>query len=270
MKNRTCQVKLMKIRIMPVFCVSEPLTNRIYAQIRIVFLIFLLIPVVDGNVCSGVKAQIIIIDPGHGGDDWGAVSMKGDREKDITLDISGRIAEKLHGRYNVFLTRTGDYALGITERAEFANQHQGEVFISIHTAGEFRHSADGITIWFFEGFTGEDGLETDPLFLQDGPKSLPAPWEEIQSLYKGRAQEFAKVMQFCISDDRVWNTRTNIPVRIMSCDLKLLEGISMPGIVVELMNLKNPEEHEIFMSQEARNRLAIMIAQAVRDFFQNH
>jgi N-acetylmuramoyl-L-alanine amidase len=75
---------------------------------------------------------MIFIDPGHGGADPGAIG-NGLREKDLTLDISNRVAQRLreHG-FSVMMTRTTDTYVGLSERAQMANQAGANYFLSIH------------------------------------------------------------------------------------------------------------------------------------------
>jgi len=82
----------------------------------------------------GLDVQTIVIDPGHGGRDPGAIGVMGTREKDIVFDIANRLRAKLmqSGRYNVILTRDGDTTMSLAERVEFANAGRTDLFISLH------------------------------------------------------------------------------------------------------------------------------------------
>jgi N-acetylmuramoyl-L-alanine amidase len=81
-----------------------------------------------------LKVQTIVIDPGHGGRDPGAVGHGGLKEKDIALDIARRLRDKLlvAGNYRVLLTREDDSLVRLKERVAFAKQSQADLFISIH------------------------------------------------------------------------------------------------------------------------------------------
>jgi len=82
----------------------------------------------------GLNVQTIVIDPGHGGRDPGAIGAMGTKEKDIVLDIALGLRDKLRkeGRYNVMLTREGDATMSLNERVEFANSGTTDLFISLH------------------------------------------------------------------------------------------------------------------------------------------
>ena len=94
-----------------------------------------------GELIKKVKAQpliyeekVIVIDPGHGGRDPGAIGRGGLREKDINLAVARKVAEFLRrdGRFRVILTRDGDYWVSLSKRAEIALKNRADLFISIH------------------------------------------------------------------------------------------------------------------------------------------
>ena len=82
----------------------------------------------------GLKVKKILIDPGHGGEDLGAVGKLGTKEKDITLDIARKLRERLrkHQGYQILMTREEDVTLLLEDRIEFANYCGADLFISIH------------------------------------------------------------------------------------------------------------------------------------------
>ena len=82
----------------------------------------------------GIDVQTIVIDPGHGGKDPGAVGNQGTRESDIVLDIALRLRDQLmqSGRYRVLLTREIDTFMSLSDRVEFSNSNKADLFISLH------------------------------------------------------------------------------------------------------------------------------------------
>ncbi len=81
-----------------------------------------------------LQIKTIVIDPGHGGKDPGAVGKAGLAEKDVAFDVSRRLRQRLerHSGYRVLLTRERDVFLSLRERVDFANEHEADLFISIH------------------------------------------------------------------------------------------------------------------------------------------
>ena len=92
--------------------------------------------------------QTVVIDPGHGGKDPGAVGIGGLREKDVTLALAKAMRTSLEKRgFKVVLTRTGDRTLSLLERTASAEGARGDVFISLHANAARRKSVQGVEIY---------------------------------------------------------------------------------------------------------------------------
>lgn len=106
-------------------------------------------PAVSPQVrAAGSYKPVIVIDPGHGGDDSGATRY-GTVEKNVVLSFSLKLREKLNatGRYKVVMTRDTDTFIPLEERREFAERHQAALFMAIHADYTARASARGATIY---------------------------------------------------------------------------------------------------------------------------
>jgi N-acetylmuramoyl-L-alanine amidase len=101
----------------------------------------------------------IVIDPGHGGADPGAIGPGGTREADINLAVSSRLAALLiRQRHEVVLTRTGDVFLSLATRADLANSRKADAFVSIHCNAAVSPAAHGFEVWTSRGQTRADAL----------------------------------------------------------------------------------------------------------------
>jgi N-acetylmuramoyl-L-alanine amidase len=115
---------------------SEPMFNRAEA-INItpsqynVFLFKLPIPL---RKIFNLKVKLILIDPGHGGEDPGTIGRLGTKEKDITLDIAMNLRDRLkrHPGYQILMTREKDFTLSLNDRINIAKSCGADLFISIH------------------------------------------------------------------------------------------------------------------------------------------
>ncbi|MFT4570453.1 MAG: N-acetylmuramoyl-L-alanine amidase [Candidatus Binatia bacterium] len=94
----------------------------------------------------------IVIDPGHGGADPGALGPAGHREKDVTLAIAHKLAAKLRAGLGarVVLTRDGDATLTLAQRKDVANVREADLFISIHANASVRAEAEGIETYYLK------------------------------------------------------------------------------------------------------------------------
>ena len=111
------------------------------------------------QLALGVKR--IVIDPGHGGRDPGAIGhVRGVREKNVTLEIARRLARKIRQRLGceAILTRNTDTFLSLEERTAIANTRNADLFISVHTNANTRKACRGIETYFLNLATDEDAI----------------------------------------------------------------------------------------------------------------
>ncbi|MCM2676952.1 N-acetylmuramoyl-L-alanine amidase [Alkalicoccobacillus plakortidis] len=112
----------------------------------------------DGARANSVSGQTIVIDPGHGGNDPGAVA-NGLQEKDVVLDVGQRAAEKLRSSgANVIMTRSTDEFIELEERAAIANRAGADIFVSIHANAAAATSASGTESYHFPTSTNGQRL----------------------------------------------------------------------------------------------------------------
>jgi len=94
----------------------------------------------------------IIIDPGHGGNDPGAIGINGRKEKDIVLSTSYYLAGVLsHAFHKVYFTRINDATVSLWSRGDFAKKNKGNLFISLHCNGFEKSSANGFEVFYQTG-----------------------------------------------------------------------------------------------------------------------
>jgi len=95
------------------------------------------------------KYRIIVIDPGHGGEDGGAVGPRGTREKDIVLSLAKKLKKYIDRRegFKAFLTREGDYFVPLEKRVEIAREYGADLFISLHTDANFNRRVRGASVY---------------------------------------------------------------------------------------------------------------------------
>jgi N-acetylmuramoyl-L-alanine amidase len=92
---------------------------------------------------------IVVVDPGHGGKDPGAVGAKGEREKDVVLSIAQLLAKRLKKEkgFDVKLVRNDDFFVPLRKRVEIARQHKADIFISVHADAAPRLTASGASVY---------------------------------------------------------------------------------------------------------------------------
>ena len=209
-----------------------------------------------------LRQKVVVIDPGHGSHDPGAVGPAGLAEKDVTLSVARKTKEILSRTYEVVLTREDDYMVDIIRRTEVANHHRADLFISIHAGGGFGHQAQGVVTFYHSPGTGPGSIpfrkERDS--WEVGEK--PLPWDEIQDKHRAKSQALAKLVHKHLL------AKLNPESRgIREAPLLVLQGADMPAILVEVGHLSHPAEEKNLRRPDVISATAEAICEAIREFF---
>ncbi len=131
-----------------------------------------------GPVGPDESIDRVIIDPGHGGTDYGAIGPKSTREKEIVLDIARRLAKLIRKDklFEVYMTRDKDNNVSLKERADMANKSKGDVFVSIHANASIKRGARGFQVFFLAPAKNDSAraaaqLENAPFLSEKGTRS---------------------------------------------------------------------------------------------------
>lgn len=191
--------------------------------------------------------QPVIIDPGHGGIDSGATGPLSLTEKKTTLLLSQLIQEQLPTETPSRLTRTADIMTPIDQRPGIANHYNGKLFVSIHT-GARNHPAREITIYHHQPVA-----ESAPINIK-----TRITWDEKHLRHAGKALASANLMAQAIT-----SRTSNYSVNVVQAPLRALVGIDMPGVLIEVGNLTDTAEKNIFLNHTELSDLAKIIASAI-------
>jgi len=224
------------------------------------------------------KTVHIILDPGHGGDDVGAIGVTGVYEKEITLAIAKKakkIIEETIPNVIVHLTREKDVFIGLKQRTDFANKLQGALFISIHcnAAPSKPHPANGFEVYVLRPGKTKDAIrvaerENASLSLEKN-KDVPKKLTEEQLIVATMAQSaFVK-----LSDKYAALLRKKIQKKsaladrgIAQAGFYVLVGASMPNILLETAFITNDNDEKYIVSEKGQRDMAEAIAESVKDY----
>jgi N-acetylmuramoyl-L-alanine amidase len=183
-------------------------------------------------------SKTIVIDPGHGGNDPGAVG-NGLQEKDVTLSVGKLTAEKLKQMgYDIHMTRTDDKYLALNERTDFAYSLSPGVFVSLHMNAYSNSSVDGTETYS----TGEATSLT--------------PTEKADSA------KLATFIQARLLDSIETNDRGT-----KEAEFYVIDKNYTRSVLVEMGFISNPEDANLFKTTEGNNKAAAAIAQGINDFY---
>jgi len=209
------------------------------------------------------RRKVIVIDPGHGGHDPGAVGPSGLAEKIVTLSIADKIKDTLFWTHEVHLTRNDDYRVDIEHRTALANHYCADIFLSIHAGGGFGHQARGTAIFYHHG----PGTGTGPMLPRQRNGSWetgekPVPWNSIHGTHAAKNKVLAKLIHKHLA-----GKLSPIDSGIRKAPCLVLQGADMPAILIEIGHLSHPAEEKELGRPEAISAAAQAICDAIKEFF---
>lgn len=207
----------------------------------------------------GLKLGKIVLDPGHGGHDFGTSSPNGDlHEKELVLDVAKRLGAILEDRLGseVVYTRTDDTFIPLEKRTEFANAQKADLFVSIHANSSRYPKVSGPETFFLNFNASNDAMDVAARENASSGKTI----FELQDLVKKIAlnekltesREFASKVQ--ASMDAISNVSRDRGVK--RAPFVVLIGAAMPSILTEIGFVTNPRECALLKKPEYRQKVA--------------
>lgn len=218
----------------------------------------------------GLKVQRVVLDPGHGGSEPGAVGRSGLREKTVVFDIAKRTRTLLEQQgFEVLLTRDRDKNVPLEERTAFANQKQADLFISIHANGHRSKRRNGIETFYLALATDNEVKETAAFENAVASKRLGELESILKSLSRSAYSQESKHLAELIQKSIVKTTkRRNRGVK--TAPFLVLVGANMPAVLVECGFISNRTEEGLLGSLSYRKKVAGAIAKAIHSYAQDN
>jgi N-acetylmuramoyl-L-alanine amidase len=219
----------------------------------------------------------IALDPGHGGEDPGAIGSSGSREKDIVLSIAKRLKGKLeqHPNIRVMLTRDGDYFVPLGTRVDKARKVQADLFVSIHADAFVQPSARGSSVF---------------VLSEKGASSSAARWlankeNDADNIGGANVQtqdkQLASVL-FDLSTTAQINDSLKLGKAVLGeigginrlhkgsveqAGFAVLKAPDIPSILIETAFISNPEEEARLKDNDYQDKLADAVVKGIRQYF---
>ncbi len=214
------------------------------------------------------KKICIIIDPGHGGKDPGAIGITGVREKKVVLSIGNKITRELkHKGYTVLMTRSTDVFIPLRSRTRYANKNNGSIFVSIHSNFSYNPRAKGFEIYYLSKSASDDearevaAYENKVIKLEKEQKK-DMLGEIIWSMMSNEFENESIVLGGFVSKYLKTITPPNgRPLK--HARFYVLYGATMPAILIEAGFLSNRIEEKRLNTSSYQNKLADKIADAI-------
>jgi N-acetylmuramoyl-L-alanine amidase len=222
------------------------------------------------------KDKIIVIDPGHGGEDPGAVGRLGTKEKKVVLEISKRLKDNLNKKkgYRAFLTRNGDYYVPFKKRMKIAREYGADLFISVHADAFRRRGARGSSVYCLSlrgasseaakilarnenladmiggSPNGESSDELDPIIL---------------NMFQTNTINSSKIFGTAVLRhlDRVNHVKFK---RVQEAPFIVLKLPEIPSLLVETAYISNPNEEKKLRNSRFQTDIARALTNSISEF----
>jgi N-acetylmuramoyl-L-alanine amidase len=237
----------------------------------------MLAPIVAAALALGATrapAFVVVVDPGHGGAQEGALSPAGDREKDVALEIARRIAARLRKEgAKVVLTRTGDIEVPLANRAAIATAIRADVFLSVHlnsmpTTEQRRHHA-GVETYFLSA-DATDATATAVAARENADRLAGEPELDpadpvaaiLSDLQDQDALSGSSRLAYAVHGELVSSLRAE-DRGVKQAPFYVLAGARMPAVLLEVGFISNEAEAARLRSAAHQEKIAAAVAEGV-------
>lgn len=254
-------------------------------HILLLLFAFAILGTADADAQKKGKEQfVLVIDPGHGGKDPGAIGRRGNKEKVINLNVSKAVGEMIKDKYpevKIIYTRSKDVYIPLMQRANIANRAKADLFISIHTNASKSRQARGC-----ETFTLGAGSNAEAKAAAKYENEVILQEENFEQVYNGfdpRSSESYIIFELLRSHDmeksvscaehiqRKMVTRSKLTNRgVSSAGFLVLHQTAMPSILVELGFISNPTEEKFLVSSSGQKALAKGIFEGFAGYYEDY
>ncbi len=224
------------------------------------------------------RLVIVALDPGHGGEDPGAIGPKGLREKDVVLSVALALRDKLNAQPNMraFLTRDADYFVPLADRVKKARRVQADLFISIHADAFTNPAARGASVfalsdrgatstaarWLASKENAADAVGGVNLRAANDPTVLRTLLEmsttaQVKDSLRAGSEVLGQL-------DRVAHLHK---ARVEQAGFAVLKAPDIPSILIETAFISNPEEERKLANAQYRQQLVDALLVGIKRYF---
>jgi len=222
----------------------------------------------------GLQVGRIVIDPGHGGKDKGAISPNGLFEKDVVLAIAKRLKKDMENTLGceVILTRTNDRFLSLEERTAMANAQKADLFISIHTNAHEDRNLHGTETYFLNLSNDKESARVAALENATTTRRI----SDLENILKDimlntKINESAKLAK-TVQSNLIRNLKKNYD-RVKDLGVKqapfyVLLGAEMPSVLIETAFITNKNEERRLLDKNFQRSLVAGISSGIGSYIQ--
>lgn len=225
--------------------------------------------------------KIVVIDPGHGGEDPGAVGPRKTMEKDVVLNIGIKIVDLLTRQKDVkaFLTRKGDYFIPLEQRVRMAREYGADLFLSLHADGSFNPQARGASVYCLS-LSGASDQAAKLLADKENMSNIlggallrPASLSRdpnLNQILLDLMQNNSMKESFRFADMALEAMREIHSLKFTSyrqANFVVLRAPDIPSVLIEVAYITNKEDERLLNQSEFQEKVAKNLTQAILQYF---
>lgn len=222
---------------------------------------------------SAGKEFKVVLDPGHGGADAGAVGPGGTLEKDLVLSVAKKAGGALEkSGVKVLYTRTDDTFVPLEDRTAFANKSGADVFVSIHANAARRKAAVGVETFFLSLDATDDEARMTAIYENAGasvPSKSGAESDEVREILVDLENNVAHHLSAMLAEtiqSRIFEAAGREDRGVKQAPFVVLYGAAMPAVLVEIGFVSNKAEEKRLASAKEQERIAASITEGITAF----
>jgi N-acetylmuramoyl-L-alanine amidase len=222
----------------------------------------------------GLGVKRIVIDPGHGGKDPGAMAF-GMKEKDIVLSIAKNVAGRLKDEYGyeVLLTRNSDTFLPLEERTAIANTQKADLFVSIHVNAHPDKSIGGVETFYLNLATNTEAMRVAARENATSTHNISDLQNILSDLMQNsKIQESSRLAEY-VNSSMVEELAKKFSVKnlgVKQAPFYVLIGAEMPAVLAEVSFITNPKESKLLQQKAYLQIIGQQIADGVAGYVDHH
>jgi N-acetylmuramoyl-L-alanine amidase len=225
--------------------------------------------------------KIVVIDPGHGGEDSGAVGPKRTMEKDIVLKVGQKLVHLLNQNKEIqaFLTRKGDYFIPLEERIKIAREYGADLFISLHTDGSFNPQVRGSSVYCIS-LSGATDQAAKILADKENTSNIlggaflrPAAFAKdpnLNQILLDLMQNNSMKESFRFSEILLEDIKAINPLKYPSyrqANFIVLKAPDIPSVLVEMAFITHKEEERLLNHKGFQEKMANTLNSSIKKYF---
>ncbi len=224
------------------------------------------------------RKKVIVIDPGHGGVDPGAIGVRKTYEKTVTLQIAKELAKELSKNkdYKIVLTRSDDRFIKLSDRAKRARQENADIFLSLHADSHPKKTVRGASVYTLSENASDS--EAERLAEQENKSDIIAGYDlagerdDVSSILINLAQQETMQLSGYFAKNLVEHMQKSAAVLenpLRSAGFAVLKSPDVPSVLIEMGYLSNAEDEKLLLDADYRRKLIKAIADAVDAYFKD-